>query len=586
MINKLGYIFNKKDRIKLIWIFFLTLLGSAVELLGVSVFLPFIQVLLKPDSIKEQKILAFFYNSFHFKNEDYFLIAIAILICIVYLVKNVYLTYMQNSILKFSFDTRMKLSTRLLETYMAEPYTFHLNKNISELQRCMQYDCGQFMTLVNSSLQLLAEIAVIICLGIYLFYTSPTISVVILSLLLVCVGLFVVVSKKVSRKLGQQNETYNAKLLQWINQSLGGIKEIKVLNREVFFVNEYKDTYEKLNKGAKNNEMIAAVPKYIIETVCIIGMVVAIIGKLLFGRRDLTAFVIQMSAFAVASFRLLPSVGKINAYINSVMYSAPALDLIYEDLKSVEGCSWKNSDAEKEENRWKLEKQIEIKDITYTYANNEVPVIKGLNMVISKGQTVALIGSSGAGKTTLADIILGLLMPQTGSICLDGKNIYDDIDAWHHMIGYIPQTIYLSDDTVRNNVAFGIPKDQIDEKAVVDALKKAQLYDFIKTLENGLDTYVGDRGVRISGGQRQRIGIARALYYDPEILILDEATSALDNETEEAVMEAIERLRGMKTMIIIAHRLTTIKNADVIYAIGNQVATEKKFRDVFPAEEK
>lgn len=586
MINKLGYIFNKKDRIKLIWIFFLTLLGSAVELLGVSVFLPFIQVLLKPDSIKEQKILAFFYNSFHFKNEDYFLIAIAILICIVYLVKNVYLTYMQNSILKFSFDTRMKLSTRLLETYMAEPYTFHLNKNISELQRCMQYDCGQFMTLVNSSLQLLAEIAVIICLGIYLFYTSPTISVVILSLLLVCVGLFVVVSKKVSRKLGQQNEAYNAKLLQWINQSLGGIKEIKVLNREAFFVNEYKDTYEKLNKGAKNNEMIAAVPKYIIETVCIIGMVVAIIGKLLFGRRDLTAFVIQMSAFAVASFRLLPSVGKINAYINSVMYSAPALDLIYEDLKSVEGCSWKNSDAEKEENRWKLEKQIEIKDITYTYANNEVPVIKGLNMVISKGQTVALIGSSGAGKTTLADIILGLLTPQTGSICLDGKNIYDDIDAWHHMIGYIPQTIYLSDDTVRNNVAFGIPKDQIDEKAVVDALKKAQLYDFIKTLENGLDTYVGDRGVRISGGQRQRIGIARALYYDPEILILDEATSALDNETEEAVMEAIERLRGMKTMIIIAHRLTTIKNADVIYEIGNQVATEKKFRDVFPAEEK
>lgn len=581
MLNKLRYIFNREEKWKLIGIFILTLIGSVVELLGVSVFLPFIEVMMDPGSISENKLLNFFYTNLGFHSEDHFLIAIAAVICIVYLTKNIYLTFMQNSILKFSFDTRMKLSVRLLTTYMAEPYTFHLNKNISELQRSMQYDCGQFMTLINSSLQLLTECAVILCLGVYLFHTSPTITIVIMTLLAICVGIFFLLSKKVSRKLGKQNEWYNAKLLQWINQSLGGIKEIKVLNREKYFVAQYKDTYAKLNKGAKNNELIAAVPKYIIETVCIIGMVIAIIGKLLFGRRDLTAFVVQMSAFAVASFRLLPSVGKINAYVNSVMYTAPALDIIYEDLKSVEDCSQNIKERDVKEEKWHLEQEIVLSNISYTYEGSEKPVIQNLALTIQKGETVALIGSSGAGKTTLADIILGLLTPQEGSITLDGKDICQNSDAWHRMIGYIPQTIYLSDDSIRNNVAFGIAEEDIDDEAVMAALKKAQLYEFVQTLDEGLDTYVGDRGVRISGGQRQRIGIARALYCDPEILVLDEATSALDNETEEAVMEAIEKLRGTKTMIIIAHRLTTIRNADVIYEVGDGIAIRKEKNEIF-----
>lgn len=579
MIKKLNYIFTRKEKICLVGVFVLILIGSFMELLGVSVFLPFIQVMMEPERIQGEAYLRYFYDLLHFQSTDHFLIALGALICIVYLLKNTYLTVMQNAMLKFSYTTRMQLATKLLTTYMAEPYTFHLNRNISELQRSLQYDTMQFMQLINSALQVLAEIAVVICLGVYLVYTSPTISVVILGLIVICVGLFVMISKKYSQKIGAQNEAYNAQLYQWINQSLGGIKEVKVLNREKFFVDSYKDVYRKLIRGAKNNEMLAAIPKYILETVCIIGMIIAVIGKLLWGRRDMTAFMMQISAFAVAAFRLLPSVGKINAYFNNIMYSLPSLDLIYKDLKEIENFVPEDT-VKKDVELWHLESSIKLNEISYAYAGTDKNILENVNLTIHKGETVALIGSSGAGKTTLADVFLGLLIPQNGAILVDGKNIYENMDSWHHMLGYIPQTIYLSDDTIRNNVAFGIKQEDIDEKAVIEALKKAQLYDFVQTLDQGLETFVGDRGVRLSGGQRQRIGIARALYYDPEVLVLDEATSALDTETETAVMEAIDSLKGHKTMVIIAHRLSTIRNADSIYEVTNGNAIKRDAGEV------
>lgn len=569
MLNKLRYIFSHKEKVQIIGILVVVVIGSFMELLGVSVFMPFIQILLDPTSIQTNELLNYFYTMFGFTTVEGYLSGIAIMICFVYLFKNIYLTYMQHIMLSFSYKTRMNLATRLLTTYMSQPYTFHLGKNIAELQKNLQHDTNQFMLLVNSALQLLAECAVIGCLGIFLFHTSHSITVVIMVLLAICVGIFIVISKKVSSRLGRENEENNAKLLQWINQSLSGIKEVKVLNRESFFVNSYKKVYKRLIKGAKNNEILAAIPKYIVETVCMIGMLIAIIIKMYYGRNDFQAFVVQLSAFAVAAFRLLPSVGKINAYINNIMYSRAALDLIYHDLKEIENCNMIDFKEQQMIENWSLKEKIELENITYHYPDSEKLVLSDVKFSINRGETIALIGSSGAGKTTLADILLGLLEPVKGKILVDGKNIYDNMDAWHRMLGYIPQTIYLSDDTIRNNIAFGIREEDIDDNAINEALKKAQLYGFVQTLDKGLDTFVGDRGVRLSGGQRQRIGIARALYYNPEILILDEATSALDNETETAVMEAIESLKGEKTMVIIAHRLTTLKNADVIYEVSD-----------------
>ncbi len=583
MIQKLRYIFKHRDKVRLVVLLLMIIVGSFLELTGVAAFMPFIEVVMAPESIFENKWLSMLYDVLNFPSSNHFLAFLAIVISVVYILKNVYLTMLQNSILKFSYQTRKNLAVRLLKTYMAEPYTFHLNKNVAELQRSLQVDTNQFMMLVNNSLQLLAEITVCIVLGIYLFDTSHSITGIVLVLLVICVGSFLYISKKVSYRLGMQNQMYNGKLFQWVNQALGGIKEVKVLRREEYFVSSYEKNYEKLIYGARVNELLSAMPRYIVEAVCITGLLMAIIVKMFWGFQgnEASDFIPQLAVVAVGAFRLLPSVGKMNAFANTIMYCKPSLDLIYDDLKQVEGCDETVFTRKRSEGRWVFEKEIRLEDVKYRYPDAEDPVLENINLVIPKEKTVAFIGSSGAGKTTLADIILGLLMPEQGRVLIDEKNIYDDLDRWYRHLGYIPQSIYLSDDTIRNNVAFGIFEDEIDEQAVWDALEKAQLSDFVKGLEKGLDTMVGERGVRLSGGQRQRIGIARALYHDPDILVLDEATSALDNETEQAVMESIESLKNSKTMIIIAHRLTTIRNADIIYEIVGGNAIERSKQEVF-----
>ena len=577
MVKKLRYVFDRKDKMKLIGLAMLMIVGSILELLAVAVFNPFIEVLMQTSSIEDDSFLKLFFAHIHLNGIEQYLVVLSALIAVIYLVKNIYLSFLQNTILSFSYTTRMNLATRLLTTYMNEPYTFHLSKNIAEMQRCLQSDTSQFMSLINSCLQLTVEMVTCLALAAYLFHTSHSITVVIGVLLLLCIGLFFMISKKVSSRLGRQNERYNAKLFQWINQSLGGIKELKILQREEYFIDSYKTNYKKLIWGARVNELISALPKYIVETVAMVGLVFAIIIKLLFGHGALETFIPQIAVFAVAAFRLLPSVGRVNAYINSIMYNKASLDMIYDDLKEIDSEPVQEAEWQGEKENWIFNKGVIVEYVTYHYPDSDVEVLHDISMEIPKGKTVALIGPSGAGKTTLADIILGLLPPTSGVVRMDQHNIYENLRSWREKLGYIPQTIYLTDDTIRNNIAFGIYQEQIDDNAIWKALEKAQLKEFVQGLENGLDTYVGDRGVRLSGGQRQRIGIARALYHDPEILVLDEATSALDSSTEQAVMESIESLQGLKTMIIIAHRLTTIKNADLVYEVsgGNVTLRDK-----------
>mgnify|MGYP004454208459 FL=1 len=580
MIQKFRYIFSRADKFKLVGLVVLMIIGSVLELLAVAIFNPFIEIMMQTSSIADDSFLQFFFQHTNIDSIEGYLIALSFIIAVIYVVKNVYLTFEQNAILSFSYRTRMNLATRLLTTYMNEPYTFHLSKNIAEMQRCLQTDTSQFMSLINSCLQLAVEFVTCLALGVYLFHTSHSITVLIGLLLGLCVFIFFIISKKVSSKLGRQNEFYNAKLFQWINQSLGGIKEVKILQREKYFIDSYRTNYKKVIWGARVNELLAAVPKYIVETVAIVGLVLAIIVKLLFGHGALETFVPQMAVFAVAAFRLLPSVGKINAYVNNVMYTKASLDMIYQDLCEIEKNKPIEVEWEGKTENWKFMKGVFAEHITYHYPDSDTEVLHDITLEIPKGKTVALIGPSGAGKTTLADIILGLLPPVSGVVRMDDKNIYENLRSWRQKLGYIPQSIYLSDDTIRNNVAFGIYEDQIDDDAIWKALEKAQLKDFVQGLEKGLDTYVGDRGVRLSGGQRQRIGIARALYHDPEILVLDEATSALDSSTEQAVMESIESLQGVKTMVIIAHRLTTIKNADLIYEVVEGKVIQRKKEDI------
>lgn len=582
MYGKLNYIFKTKDRVKIALLLIMVVAGSFMELLGVAIFSPFIEIIMNPQTIQENEYLQMTYVLFGCNNSKEYLAVIAVCIIFIYIFKNVFLWIEQDCILKFSYNMQRKLSTRLLNTYLQEPYTFHLNKNVAELQRSMQEDTALFSQVLIHTLQLIAEITVCGVIGVYLFVVSKSITAVVVGLLIVCVGVFTTITKRFSKRLGKDAQIYKAKLYQWVNQSMGGVKEVKVLNREDYFVQNYEKYYKLYIKGLRLNKLLSITPKYVVEASCMTGLLIAIIVKMFFGQKDdIATFIPQLSVFAVAAFRLMPSVGKINEHINNILYAAPSVELIYHDLKEIEDFQKTEVNEEKE---WKFEHQIEARNITYAYPDSEKNVLENAGCVIPKGKTAAFIGGSGAGKTTIVDIILGLLTPQVGKVMADDMNIFKNLSTWHHQIGYIPQTIYLSDDTIRNNVAFGIMEEDINEQAVLEALDKAQLLEFIDALPEGLNTMVGDRGVRLSGGQRQRIGIARALYHNPEILVLDEATSALDNETEAAVMEAVEGLRGKHTIIIIAHRLTTIRNADIIYEVCDGKITEKTKEDIFGRE--
>lgn len=564
MIKKLNYIFSTKDKIKIVLLTIIILIGSMLELLAISLFSPFIDGIVDQNAMMESTIMVYIYHFFSFKKYEYFLALLAVSIIAVYIIKNIYIIIEKNTIYKFAYRIQRTISTKLLKSYMEEPYTFHLNKNIAVLQRSMQEDTDQFAKAILHFMEMAAEACVCIVLGVYLFIVSKSITVVIVGLLLVCLGIFSYINKKYSRKWGEQGQEYKAKIYQWMNQSLSGIKDIKILDRSETFIKNYDNYMKKYVRVLRLNRLIGIMPKYIIEMVCMTGLLSAVLVKMFFGQKELSEFVPQLAIFAVAAFRLLPSVGRINEHLSAVIFATPSIDLIYHDLKEIEDL---HVEEIVKDEYWHFKKEIEVKRVTYAYPEGEGNVIENACFHIRKGETVAFVGSSGAGKSTIVDILLGLLPPQQGKILVDGMDVYKNLRTWQKEIGYIPQTIYLSDDSIRNNVAFGIEEENIDEQAVIAALKQAQLYDFVDTLPEGLDTCVGDRGIRLSGGQRQRIGIARALYHKPEILVLDEATSALDNDTEAAVMEAIDSLKGQKTIIIIAHRLTTIKNADTVYEV-------------------
>ena len=580
MINKLNYILSKNEKRALIWIAMLIVVASILELLGVTLFMPFIDIMLDTSKIYTNSILAFFYELGGFSSERTFLTVIAFSIIIVYIFKNAFLLIENDIIYRYAYKMQKRLSARLLRTYIYEPYTFHLNTNIAVLQRSLQEDTDLFIKGIIHMLQLVAELVISLVMVVYLFKVSQSITVILGVVLILLVIIFRKIAHNTSVSNGKKSQKYKGILYQTMNQALSGIKEVKVLGREKFFIDQYEGIFGSYTDILRKQRLTGIAPKYLIEAACMTGMLAGVIVKINFGQKDLTAFVGQLAVFAVAALRLLPSVGRINEHYTNVMYSAASFDLIYNDLKTIED-SKGTGEIVNIDKDWKLQKSIEIKHISYHYPDSEDNVINDASLSISKGKTIAFIGGSGSGKTTMADIILGLLQPQVGHIYADNMNIEENVGTWQHNMGYIPQVIYLSDDTIRNNIAFGIEPDKIDEEALNKAVDDAQLREFIDMLPSGLDTMVGDRGVRLSGGQRQRIGIARALYHNPEVLILDEATSALDNETETAVMHSIDSLKGYKTMIIIAHRLTTIRNADKIYEIENGKIVERSHEEVF-----
>ncbi len=578
IFSKLSYIFSKKQKLQSAALCIGLFIGALFELVGISLITGLVSIITNPGVIHSNPVLSGIYETFHLKSDREFFGLMTAGLILIYLVKNLYLLWLDYVQYTFIYDNQLKISGRLIDCYLKKPYTYHLDKNSAEMVRNVMLDSERLFQMLLSFFSLLSEFLVCVLLSVYLFVVDWFITVFVVTILAAFTGIYMLLFRNKAREYGRINQVYDGKMHQSINQALGAVKDIKILHREKYFVNAFVSNGEKKMRAVRNNNILGNVPKYLIETVCV-GAILSVLLIKIFQGTDLSTMITELSAFAVAAFKLLPSVSKINNYANLIVFLKPSVDLIYRDIKDTEDMKdfelkdelWKNGETpaltEMQGDEKKTVKCIKIENVSYRYPGSDKDVLKDVSFEIPLGYAVGMVGPSGAGKSTMADVILGILTPVSGRVMYGDMNVHENPLRWSKKLAYIPQSIYLSDESIRNNVAFGIENEDIDEDKVWEALKEAQLYDFVKGLREGLDTLVGERGVRLSGGQRQRIGIARALYDDPEILVLDEATSALDNETEAAVMEAIDSLMGRKTLIIIAHRLTTIENCQIVYRV-------------------
>lgn len=581
LFGKISAIFDKKQKRQLLGLGFMIFIGGILETLGVSGMIPVVTAILDPDKlvkyVNQYEFLGNLCSALHIDVAKTGSITIALIVglILIFIIKNIYilfLTYQQNT---FITQTRNKMISRVMAEFLNRPYERYLGADIPTVFRITDSDIPQTFSLILAMLQLASEIVVSGLIFIVLLMQNVSLTLFILLVFSMMTLLILKVLKPRLNRIGAKNQAIQSRIAKWRLQAIYGLKDVKVLNREEFFVRNYYETGRTGANVARNYAVLNNTPRLLIETVFIVA-VLSYVAFYISGEGNVDAMLTTLTTFAVAAMRVLPSVNRINTYITEIAYTQPSLDFVYQNLQ--EGMKTDAMLAERKANsqteKLKLEDKIELKHIGFHYPDTDKNIFHDAHMIVPKGKSVGIIGASGAGKSTIVDVLLGLLHAQEGEITCDGVDIFKNYESWLAQIGYIPQSIYLIDESIRENIAFGIDGDQIDEARIWEVLKEAQLKEFVEELPEGLDTTIGDRGVRLSGGQRQRIGIARALYHNPEILVFDEATSALDHDTEAAVMEAVNSFHGKKTMIIIAHRLNTIEKCDIIYKVENEKLVE------------
>lgn len=609
IVNKMLHVLNRPQKILCVLVFILTCIGSVLECLGVSVIVPLVNVIMDPEAIESNELLTQIPLIKDF-NYDGLIAVVVGGIIVLYLVKNGFFIFLSWVRITFSCKIQREISIRMMESYMGRGYQFFLKKEIGELNRGVNGDINSVYQVLYAGFRLLSDLLTIILICVFMVSADWMLSLMMVAMAGGCVLLIYFVFRKKMYKAGMQIVNYSAKSGQTLYEAFQGIKDILILRKQRCFVDEYEKNQIQVQKAQCKQTVGQESPAYIIEGLCVAGLMLAVAVRIVSGEQS-ADFVAVLAAFAVGAFRILPSLGRISMSLNQVITSIPGVNSVYENIveaeeyeklhpelgfgknrstgliarsKRLDNTKTKeDSDSTKGNklDKCKFCEKLCLEDITFRYNKETDNILEDLNLNILKGQSVAFIGSSGAGKSTLVDILLGLLVPQQGSILMDGKSITEIPDQWAQIIGYVPQNVFLTSGSIKENVAFGEVKDEINEDLVREVLKKAELFEFVSKLPNGIETKVGDRGVRLSGGQRQRIAIARALYHQPEIMVLDEATSALDNDTESAIMSAINALQGQVTLIIVAHRLTTVRNCDVIYEVKDKKIVKRDKKEIF-----
>ncbi len=576
ILKKLNVLLDKKQKSTMAWLTVMMVIGAALQTLGVSMILPVVSLVMDKDALYEEGLLHEAFLLVGGGSELRFTILVMVALIFVFIIKNTFLFFQQKITLAFVYTNQFRTSERMMKNYLRRGYEFYLNADTAVVQRSITSDVNNMYALILAILTLMSDLIVFVFLVTFCFLQDPVMTILVAGVLLLLLILIKKVLKPILYKAGEDNQNYYSGLFKWISQTVQGIKEVKIACKEQYFVSEYVKCGKGYVDAVQKYSLYNQVPKLLIETVCVICMMGYMMYMFISGRGS-EDMMTTLTAFAAAALVLLPCVNRVNNQINNISYFEPFFMGVSDNLQDeISGARVDMSYATDSNEKLPVEKQIELKNIVYAYPNTEKLIFDDASLTIPVGASVGIVGTSGAGKSTVVDILLGLLEVKGGKILADGKDVKENYRAWLKNIGYIPQMIFMLDDTIRKNVAFGVPEDQIDEERLWEVLKEAQLDEFIKTLPQGLDTGIGERGIRLSGGQRQRIGIARALYNNPEVLILDEATSALDNDTEAAIMESINRLHGKKTLIIIAHRLQTIEKCDLVYRVENGKAAVER----------
>lgn len=571
--KKLMLLLDKKQKRKMTLLVLIMFIGAALETLGVAMIIPVINVVLEEDAVEKHKYLQVICRIFSIDNTRVLIIFVMTALVVVFAVKNIFLFCQQKIQLKFVYTNQFATSRRLMINFMQRPYEYYLNADTAVIQRNITSDVNNMYGLILSLLQLISEGIVFVCLVTISILKDVWMTITVSSLLIIVLLIIKCILKPIMRRAGEENQEYYSGLFKWIEQSVMGIKEIKVASKENYFINEYAKCGNGYVNAVQRYNLYNATPRLLIETVAMTGMIMYMLLQLMRGV-NVVEIIPQIGMLAVVATRLIPCANRINNHLTSIAYFEPFFMGVSDNLQEEIKDETVDYNAETYQKKVEVEKleikdKIELKDITYKYPNTDTLIFDNANMEIPVGKSIGIVGTTGSGKTTVVDILLGLLCLQSGEILADGADVTEHYHEWLKNIGYIPQMIFMIDSTIRKNVAFGYADEDIDDDKVWEALKEAQLDEFVRGLPEGLDTCIGERGIRISGGQRQRISIARALFEDPEVLILDEATSALDNDTEAAIMESINRLHGRKTLIIIAHRLQTIEKCDIVYRVEN-----------------
>lgn len=584
-INKLRFILSREQKFYCVVVFIMAAISAVLEILGVSMVIPLLSVIMSIDRIRGNVYVKPILEALHLSSDTQIIIFICTGVALIYIFKNAFAIFYTWVSTKFANKIRRELALRIFNAYVRQGYTYFVEHNSSEILRGIGVDPQSVQTIVFNIFILMIRIITVVCITVFIVLTSPWLALMLLIMIALSSLMSELLFKNRMRRSGIDQREYSQQARQASLEAIQGSKEIFAMNRQKYFTDEYLRCMVKYDRSCATAAVGSSAPNNILEAMCVVGLVSAIAIKAI-ASGGAGMQITEIAAFALGAFRILPYIGSILGSINTITYNAPGLVVAYETLRETHELEIRQPSVKNNEKyaNAKLQEEIRLSNITFAYAVEKGNVLEGLDIIIKKGKSIGLIGASGAGKTTLSDLILGLYSPQSGKITMDGTDIEEIGDNWHRITGYVPQSVYLSDASIRRNVAFGIEEDKIDDDKVWKALEMAQLKPFVEELKEGLDTRVGEWGVKFSGGQRQRVAIARALYSDPDVLIMDEATAALDNETEKAVMESIEALQGLKTLVIVAHRLTTVKKCDEIYEIIGGKAVLKSKEEVFGNE--